>query len=81
MALSLAWERTRLDAAADAGRRAGTVMAGVVVMLFAAGLLEGFGRQLIQNDIARLSIAGATAVIWGLYFYFPRPRLRAGSSA
>ncbi len=73
-------ERTRVDAAADAGRRGGAVMAGVVVMLFVAGLLEGFARQLVQNDIARLSIGGATAVIWGLYFYFPRPRLRAGSA-
>jgi uncharacterized membrane protein SpoIIM required for sporulation len=80
-AVAFPGERTRVDAAADAGRRAGTVMAGVVVMLFVAGLLEGFGRQLIQNDVARLSIAGATAVIWGVYFYLPRPGLRRGTSS
>jgi hypothetical protein len=40
-------ERRRLDAIAEAGRHAATVMGGVVVMLFVAGLLEGFGRQLI----------------------------------
>ena len=66
-------QMSRVDAIAAAGRRAATVMVGVVVMLFVAGLLEGFARQLIQNDIARLSIAGATAVIWGVYFYVKRP--------
>jgi hypothetical protein len=39
-----------------------------------AALLEGFARQLVQNDIARFSIAVATAVLWGTYFYWPRRR-------
>ena len=34
------------------------VMAGVVAMLFVAGLLEGFGRQLITDDAARYTIGG-----------------------
>ena len=67
-------ERRRVDAAADAGRRAALVMGGVVVMLFVAGLLEGFARQLIQLDVARLSIAAASAVIWAVYFYGPLGR-------
>ncbi len=46
-------EETRLAAATGAGRSAALVMAGVVVMLLFAGLLEGFGRQLIVNDGAR----------------------------
>lgn len=71
-AVAFPGERARVDAAADAGRRGASVMAGVVVMLFVAGLLEGFARQLIQNDIARLSIAAASALVWGLYFYLPR---------
>jgi uncharacterized membrane protein SpoIIM required for sporulation len=71
-AVAFPGERTRLDAAADVGRRGATVMAGVVVMLFVAGLLEGFARQLIQNDLVRLSIAGVSALGWGLYFYWPR---------
>jgi uncharacterized membrane protein SpoIIM required for sporulation len=74
-AVAFPGERTRIDAATEAGRRAATLMAGVVVMLFVAGLLEGFARQLIQNDIVRLSIAGASALAWGLYLYLPR---RAG---
>jgi len=71
-AVAFPGERTRVDAAAWAGRRAATLMAGVVVMLFAAALLEGYGRQLIQNDLARYAIAGAMLVGWVVYLYTPR---------
>jgi uncharacterized membrane protein SpoIIM required for sporulation len=64
--------QSRLDALAKAGLASGTVMAGVVVMLFVAGLLEGFGRQLVTSDIARYTIAGISALIWAAYFYGPR---------
>jgi uncharacterized membrane protein SpoIIM required for sporulation len=64
--------RTRLDAAAAAGRTAGAAMAGVVVMLMVAGVLEGVGRQLIQFDWMRWSIAGVTLTLWLAYFYLPR---------
>jgi fructose-1-phosphate kinase PfkB-like protein len=43
-------------------------------MLFVAGLLEGFARQLVQNDLVRLGIAAASALVWGGYFYWPRRR-------
>ena len=72
-AVAFPGERSRIDAASHAGRRGAMVMAGVIVMLFVAGLLEGFARQLIQTDAARLSIAAASALAWGLYFYLPRP--------
>ena len=62
----------RLDAAKDAGRTAGAAMAGVVVMLMLAGLLEGFGRQLIADTGLRYAVAGASGVIWAVYFYAPR---------
>jgi uncharacterized membrane protein SpoIIM required for sporulation len=62
----------RLDAAVKAGRQAATAMAGVVCMLVVAGLLEGFGRQLIVIDAARYAIAGASALLWAVYFYWPR---------
>jgi uncharacterized membrane protein SpoIIM required for sporulation len=75
-------DKARLDAASAAGRRGGALMGGVLVMLVCAGLLEGLGRQLIQNDVARYAIAGTTAVLWPLYLYVfrgPRTRLeRAG---
>ena len=67
---------SRLEAAERAGREGGVAMIGVVVMLMLAGLLEGFARQLIQADLIRWSIAGASAVIWALYFYVPRGRAR-----
>jgi len=53
------------------------VMAGVVVMLFFAAVLEGFARQLVEADWGRYAIAAATALIWGLYFYLPRPKAPA----
>jgi uncharacterized membrane protein SpoIIM required for sporulation len=64
--------RTRLDAAAQAGRTAGAAMAGVIVMLMIAGILEGVGRQVILLDWARWSIAGVSLVLWLGYFYLPR---------
>jgi uncharacterized membrane protein SpoIIM required for sporulation len=76
--LSIGWAvvfpgaRTRIDAAMHVGRRGAVVMAGVVVMLFVAALLEGFARQLIQADWARYAIAGVSAAFWASYFYAPR---------
>lgn len=67
-------DRPRVEAAAEAGRRGALVMVGAVIMLLFAGLLEGFGRQLITNDVVRFAIAGTTALIWGVYFYGPRRR-------
>jgi uncharacterized membrane protein SpoIIM required for sporulation len=63
---------TRLDAAAEAGRTAGAAMAGVVIMLMLAGLLEGVGRQTIRLDLARWAIAAVTLCLWLGYFYLPR---------
>nr|WP_295238549.1 stage II sporulation protein M [uncultured Brevundimonas sp.] len=72
-AVAFPGQRRRLDAAVEAGRTAGIAMGGVVVMLMFAGLLEGFGRQLIVDTGLRYAVAAATAAIWGLYFYAPRP--------
>lgn len=66
--------KTRLAAAEQAGREGGVVMIGVVIMLFLAGLLEGFVRQLVTVDEIRYAIAGGTGLIWLLYFYLPRRR-------
>jgi uncharacterized membrane protein SpoIIM required for sporulation len=76
--LSIGWAvafpgaRSRIDAAAETGRRAATAMAGVVVMLLVAGLLEGFGRQLLRADLVRYAIALVTGLAWAGYFYWPR---------
>lgn len=74
-------DRTRLEAVAEAGRLAATVMAGVLVMLFFAGLLEGFGRQLIKQDLARYAIAAGTGLVWLLYFYVSRGEGRGHGKA
>jgi uncharacterized membrane protein SpoIIM required for sporulation len=76
-AMAFPGQRTRLDAAAEAGRLAARVMVGVIVMLLVAGMLEGVGRQVISSTPIRYSIAAATAVVWGVYFYAPR-RKEAG---
>ena len=74
-------EQSRLDAAAAAGRRAGALMGGVLVMLLCAGMLEGLGRQLIQDDVMRYAIAGATLILWPSYLYlFRGPRTQLESA-
>ncbi len=70
-------ERPVLQAAAEAGRRASTVMAGVVLMLVAAAILEGFARQLVDNTPGRLAIGGAMLALWLAYFYAFRGRTEA----
>jgi uncharacterized membrane protein SpoIIM required for sporulation len=68
--------KARLTSATEAGREAATVMAGVLIMLAVAGLLEGFGRQLITLTTARYAIAVFTALLWGGYFYLWGGRTR-----
>lgn len=65
---------SRADSAVKAGRSAAIAMAGTVIMLAVAGLLEGIGRQTITDDITRYSIGGAMLAGWLLYFYLPRRR-------
>ena len=65
--LAFPGERTRLDAAALAGRQASILMAGVLVMLMVGALLEGIGRQVITSDLARYAIAALSAIGWGCY--------------
>jgi uncharacterized membrane protein SpoIIM required for sporulation len=59
---------TRLESLARRGRAAGTLIMGAVLMLFVAGLLEGFARQLITDITARYLIGGAMLAFWLTYF-------------
>ena len=63
---------SRLASAKQAGQQAANIAMGCVVMLAIAALLEGFGRQLINSDTIRYSIAGVSLVFWFGYFYFKR---------
>jgi uncharacterized membrane protein SpoIIM required for sporulation len=66
------------EAAAAAGQRAAVVMAGVVLMLLCAGVLEGFGRQVVDVTATRLAIGGGMLLFWLTYFFGFR-RLPQGS--
>ena len=68
-AIAFPGQRRRVDAMAEAGKRAGTIGMGVLVMLLIAALLEGFGRQLINDDLTRYLIGGTTLLAWLSYFY------------
>ncbi|WNO54775.1 stage II sporulation protein M [Stakelama saccharophila] len=67
-AVALPGREGRVRAAAEAGKRAALVMIGVVLMLLVAGLLEGFGRQLVTDDAARFAVAGVMLCLWIAYF-------------
>ena len=62
-------EQSVLASAAAAGQRASQVMAGVVLMLVAAAILEGFARQLIDDTFGRLAVGIFMLVFWLAYFF------------
>ena len=69
MAIAFPGRLSRMDAVVAAGRTAATAMAGTVIMLAVAGLLEGVGRQTILNDGLRALIGAAALAGWLVYFY------------
>lgn len=74
-AMAFPGKRRVLDAAAQAGRRAATVMTGVVFMLIVAAVLEGYARQLLDATIPRLAL-GIAMLIWWLSYFFAFRRVR-----
>lgn len=62
----------RMTALSLAGRTAGKVMVGVILMMLCAGLLEGFGRQLITDTALRYAIGATMLIGWIAYYYAPR---------
>lgn len=62
-------KRSVLQATAEAGQRASQVMAGVVLMLVLAAMLEGFARQLIDHTPGRFALGGFMLVFWLVYFF------------
>jgi len=69
MAIAFPGRESRMDSAVQAGRTAATAMAGTVIMLAVAGLLEGVGRQTVTNDATRMLIGSAVLIGWLVYFY------------
>jgi uncharacterized membrane protein SpoIIM required for sporulation len=74
MAVAFPGRLSRMDAVVAAGRTAAIAMAGTVIMLAVAGLLEGVGRQTILNDGLRALIGATVLSGWLVYFYAWRPR-------
>ena len=77
-AMAFPGDRAIMTATAAAGRRAATVMAGVVLMLVVAALLEAFPRQLVGETWERLVIGGTMLAGWLAYFFAFR-RMPAGA--
>lgn len=69
-AMAFPGARSVLAAAQEAGHRAATVMAGVVLMLVCAGLLEGFVRELVEPTPVRFVVGGGMLALWAGYFVF-----------
>ncbi|HVR90489.1 MAG TPA: stage II sporulation protein M [Novosphingobium sp.] len=72
-------ERSIMQAASEAGRRASQVMAGVVLMLVVAAMLEGFARQLVDNTQGRFVVGGFMLLFWIAYFFAFRRDPQGGS--
>ena len=60
---------SRMESAVRAGKLSATAMAGTVIMLAVAGLLEGIGRQTITDDLSRYLIGSLMLLGWVIYFY------------
>ena len=74
MAIAFPGKMSRMDSAIAAGRSGAIVVGGTVVMLIVAGLLEGIGRQTVNDDVTRYAIGLAMLAGWCAYFYLPRRR-------
>lgn len=61
--------QSRLDSLKTAGRQAGTIVIGCVLLFFVAALIEGFFRQLVHSVAVRYATVFGTAVLWALYFF------------
>jgi uncharacterized membrane protein SpoIIM required for sporulation len=71
-AIAFPGRAARTDFAFAVGRRASVAMAGAVVMLIVAGILEGIGRQTVTGDVTRYGIGMTMLAGWLAYFYVAR---------
>src|SRR5687767_782856 len=68
-AVAFPGQLSRMESAVRAGKLSATAMAGTVIMLAIAGLLEGIGRQTITDDLSRYLIGSLMLLGWVIYFY------------
>ena len=74
-AVAFPGEMSRMESLRSKSEQASIILGGVVVMMFVAGLIEAFGRQLINNDWIRYGIGGSMLIFWLVYFFLPRKSL------
>jgi uncharacterized membrane protein SpoIIM required for sporulation len=79
-AVAFPGEMTRMESLRSKADQAAIILGGVVVMMLVAGLLEGFGRQLIDTDWVRYTVGGIMLTFWMLYFFLPRKALESTPS-
>ena len=60
--------RTRVDALRRAGGDAARLVTLAAIMLLAAGLLEGYARQLVQDPWARITLGWGVGALWLAWF-------------
>lgn len=77
-AIAFPGQQSVLASAAAAGQRASQVMAGVVLMLVVAAVLEGFARQLIDDTFGRLAVGTSMLLLWLAYFAVFRRKSNRG---
>ena len=68
-AIAFPGTQERMEAVVAAGRTAAIATAGVVLMLAAAAILEGVGRQVVNGDGMRMLIGAAMLAVWLIYYY------------
>lgn len=73
-AVAFPGQKSRITSAREKGQAAGIMAGGAVLMLVLAALLESFGREMINSDAVRYTIAGSTLFFWMFYFFVPRRR-------
>lgn len=78
-AIAFPGARSRVDNLREHGKDAARIVAGSVIMLFFAGLIEGIFRQTVTVIEIRYTVAIATAAWWTYYFVRVgrRPRVEA----
>ncbi|MDP9421936.1 MAG: stage II sporulation protein M [Pseudomonadota bacterium] len=78
-AVAFPGQLSRMESAVEAGKLSATAMAGTVIMLAIAGLLEGIGRQTVTDDLSRYLIGTLMLLGWLIYFYlWPARNARDG---
>ncbi len=61
-------QMSRKDRIVQKGRSASVIAIGAILMLLIASILEGFGRQLVQDTAIRYLIGGVALSLWAYCF-------------